>query len=71
MEEAGDPNSGHWDSEASLRYGWRGAKLEMEKPEEVPASAKADANAMLEWENRKDNRVAAKAMSKQPSTFEY
>jgi hypothetical protein len=71
MEEAGDPNSGHWDSEASLRYGWRGAKLELEKPEEVPESAKTDANAMLEWENRKDNRQASRATAKQPQTFEY
>jgi hypothetical protein len=71
MEEAGDPNSGHWDSEASLRYGWRGAKLEIEKPEVVPDATKADANAMLEWENRKDNRKASKDAPKQPITFEY
>ena len=71
MEEAGDPNTGHWDSEASLRYCFRGARLELEKPEEVPENAKTDANAMLEWENRKDNRQAAKATAKQPQTFEY
>jgi hypothetical protein len=71
MEESGDPNKGHWDSEASLRYGFRGAKLEIEKPEEVPAHVKADANSMLEWENRRDNRAASKASNSQPQTFEY
>lgn len=71
MEESGDPNSGHWDSEASLRYGWRGAKLELEKPEEIPESTKRDTNAMLEWEQRVENRQASKAKPKQPLEFEY
>jgi hypothetical protein len=71
MEESGDPNSGHWDSEASLRYGWRGAKLELEKPEETPEHVKADGNSLLEWESRRDNRLVARVKDNEPQTFEY
>lgn len=72
MEERGDPNAGHWDSEASLRYLWRGSKLELEKPEEVPDHVQQDPNAMAEWEARALRRRAQQSNIVIPGkTFEY
>lgn len=61
MDERGDPNAGHWDSEASLRYLYRGSKVEFEKPEELPETIKNDANAAAEWELNKARRAAVKS----------
>lgn len=56
MEERGDPMAGHWDSEASLRYLWRGSKVELEKPEEMPDAIKDDQVSAEEWEKTKKRR---------------
>jgi hypothetical protein len=70
MEMTGDPNGGHWDSEASLRYFFRGAMIELEKPEETPAHVQEDPGAHLEWQLREQRRKVAKE-DKGPITFEY
>lgn len=71
MEMSGDPNSGHWDSEASLRYWFRGAMLELEKPEVAPDVVAQDVNAMNEWSLRKQNREVARKKPQGPIEFEY
>lgn len=59
MDERGDPNSGHWDSEAALRYLWRGSKLEQERPEQTPKHLDTgDENERLAWEMRRGARTA-------------
>lgn len=58
MEEKGDPNTNHWDSEAALRYLWRGARVELEKPEEKPEGM--DENQNAEWIAQKAKREARK-----------
>ena len=71
MEEAGDPNGHHWDAEAAFRYLFRGAKLELEKPEEQPENLSE--NESLEWKSRAHRRrLKATEQSEQKSpVFEY
>lgn len=64
MEMRGDPNNGHWDSEASLRYLYRGSKLQLEKPEEVPEHVKADQKSHEEWDFTKKRRDVKKEREK-------
>lgn len=66
MEERGDPNGHHWDSEASLRYLFRGSKLELEKPEETPAHVLADSGEQAEWKAREARRAAKREKAKHP-----
>ena len=56
MEMKGDPNEYHWDSEAALRYLWRGARVELKAPEKAPDGL--DGNGMLEWHARENKREA-------------
>jgi len=56
MDMRGDPNEAHWDSEASLRYLYRGSKVELEKPEEEPEEVKNDTASHAEWRARKTRR---------------
>lgn len=73
MEYSGDPNNGHYDSEAAFRYLWRGAKLERERPEAVPEHAKTDANDAMLWKERKEIRKAIRDKEKRiiVNEFEY
>lgn len=75
MDERGDPNAGHWDSEASLRYLYRGSKLENERPDEAPAKVKGDAQSLEEWERGRERRAAKKEREKasggEAEVFEY
>lgn len=71
MEERGDPMAGHWDSEASLRYLWRGSKLELEKPEEIPDRIRNDQEAAAEWENTRTRRDAIKEREGLSNVIEY
>lgn len=74
MDERGDPNNGHWDSEASLRYLYRGSKLEYVKPEETPEDIRNDERSMAEWELRRKRREIRKEhgdKTEADRTFEY
>jgi hypothetical protein len=75
MSMDGDPNQGHWDSEASLRYLWRGSKLELEKPEEASAAVKADPVSLEEWHatagRREAKRERGREVGKDPIIIEY
>ncbi len=75
MDESGDPNDGHWDSEASLRYLWRGTKMEIEKPEEMPERVAKHQESAAEWEKTKGRREAKREREREhgPSgkVFEY
>lgn len=74
MEYSGDPNNGHYDSEAAFRYLWRGAKLERERPESVPEHAKEDPNSAMIWKERKEARKLIREREKHgtmPNEFEY
>jgi hypothetical protein len=61
MEMKGDPNGYHWDSEAALRYLWRGARVELEKPIEMPKGL--DTGGMVEWKAKQAKREAKEASS--------
>lgn len=57
MEERGDPNGHHWDSEAALRYLWRGSKLEVEAPEHKPEHVEKNVDDAVEWQMREERRA--------------
>jgi len=70
MEMKGDPNGNHWDSEAALRYLWRGARVELEAPRETPEGL--DAGGMVEWKAKMAKKDSAQAAPLTPGqTFEY
>lgn len=57
MEMHGDPNGFHWDSEAALRYLWRGARVELEAPKEMPKGL--DQGGVVEWQAKQAKKEQA------------
>jgi len=71
MDERGDPNGGHWDSEASMRYIYRGSKVQLERPEEMPDAVAKSEDAATEWQLGQKRREVKKSKSGKSQEFEY